>query len=243
MALPKIVAPEFTTIIPSTKQEIRFRPYLVKEEKVLFMAQVSGETKDMASAIATILDQCILTEDVDVSTFASFDIEYMFLQIRARSVGEVIKLELKHSEFEPGANTVCNYVHEHEIYIDDVKVETGDDHTNILKLTDSIGIEMRYPTALDMIQYDSIEEAENHTDMFDYAGAHIVQVFDGEETYDSFTEEELNAFMESLSTKQFGKIIHFFESMPKLRHSFEWICPQCKEVEYIHLEGLNSFFT
>ena len=158
MALPQIVAPEFTTIIPSTNKEITFRPYLVKEEKVLFMAQSSGETKDMAAAIATILDQCILTEDVDVNAFSSFDIEYMFLQIRARSVGEVIKLDLRHTPSIIEANTACSYVCPYEINIDDIKVETGDDHSNILNLTDSIGIEMRYPNAIDMIKYDGIEE-------------------------------------------------------------------------------------
>ena len=102
---------------------------------------------------------------------------------------------------------------------------------------------MRYPNAIDMIKYDGIEDAQSVRDMFDYAGAHIVQVFDGEETYDSFTTEELNEFMESLSTEQFNKIIHFFESMPMLRHSLEWTCPECNETEYVRLEGLNSFFT
>lgn len=237
MALPKIIAPEFETTIPSTKQKITFRPFLVKEEKLLFMAAESATSVDISRAIVTILENCI-TSEFDVDTLSGFDVEFLFLQLRSKSVGEAIKLHLSHT-----SESECKYVQEYEVDINSITIQEVDGHTNILQLTDKIGMEMRYPGVKDIVQAENIATAANAEEMFKFAIRGIVQVYDGDDVYDEFTEEELMDFVESLSTAQFQKILDFYDTMPKLRHTIEWTCPECQVEESSTVEGLAGFFT
>lgn len=238
MALPKIVAPEFETTIPSTNQQIKFRPFLVKEEKLLFMASATDNTKDMANAIVRILENCVIT-DLDINSLASFDIEYLFLQLRAKSVGEVISLQMKHIDPE----SECKHVHGVEVPLEDIKVSESEGHTSVLQMTDKIGIQMRYPGVSEITEVEHLMDAEDTEAMFKYAIQGIESVFEGEEVYDQFTEKELMEFVDSLSTTQFEKIIGFYDTMPKLRHTIEWTCSECEKTEKMELEGLASFFS
>jgi hypothetical protein len=239
MALPKIMAPEFTTVVPSTKQEVTFRPFLVKEEKILFMAAQSESSRDIAAAIKKMLENCIST-DIDIESLAGFDIEYLFLQLRSKSVGEVIELQMAH--VTPEYKEACNHVHAIEVDISAVQIVEDESHSCNLQMTDSIGVVMRYPGISDMLAAEDILTADNKMDMFKFAARGIVQVFDSEEVYDEFTDEELMDFVESLSNDQFQKIVDFYDTMPKLRHSIEWTCPECSKTEISVVEGLQGFF-
>lgn len=237
MALPKIMAPEFTTKIPSTKQEVKFRPFLVKEEKLLFMAAQSDDPGDIADAIAKTLQNCLIT-DVDVSTLAAFDLEYMFLQLRSKSVGEVVQLQMAHR-----GETECKHIHQVEVDLGSIELIFDEDHSNVIKITDDIGVVMRYPGIGDMAEVQKAVTSEDQMDMFAFATKLITQVYDGENVYDDFTDEELMDFVESLSNDQFTNIMQFYDTMPKLRHLIEWTCPECGETETTVVEGLAGFFT
>jgi hypothetical protein len=234
MALPKLVTPEFETVIPSTKEPIKFRPFLVKEEKVLYMALESGEPKDMKNAILSILDSCIITPDIDVNSFATFDVEYLFLKLRSKSVGEIIKVNLKHRN-----KTSCVHETEYKLNLDKIQVKFNDDHKDIVQLDNKIGVKMKMPSLDNVL---SIQGDMNIDNIFELIKHSIVYVFDEENVYDDFTKEELQDFIENISQEQFNKIQSFFDTAPKLCEDITWTCKECNETETIRLEGLQSFF-
>ena len=228
--LPSLSTPEFTAKVPSTDEEIRFRPFLVKEEKILFFALESGQTSDIVNAVKKIFENCILS-DFDFSKLAFFDFEYLFLMLRAKSVGETIELKMKHGKDD------CEYINEFSINIEDIKVHFTDGHTDKIMLNDDIGVKMKYPTIEGMASY------KDQLDTFSIIRDSIEYVYDQETVYDDFTKDDAEKFLDSLSKTQFEKIAEFFNTMPKLRHEVKYKCKGCKKNETLLLEGLQSFFT
>jgi hypothetical protein len=232
MALPALASPEFMTEIPSTKQQIKFRPFLVREEKILYMALEGQDTKEIENAIVTILSNCIL-DTVDIDKLTLFDIEYLFLQLRGKSVGEKVELMLSHSD----ENNECKHRTKLEVDLDSIKIQ-GEVSDGKLMLDDKIGVKVRYPYI-----NDASLVGKNESDVFSTMSIFVEYVFDKDNVYNDFSKEEMNEWLESLSQTQFRKLIEFFENVPKLAHDVEWTCPECKQKDSIKLEGLQSFFT
>ena len=236
MALPLLNTPEFETTIPSSSQRIKFRPFLVKEEKILFMALQGGDTKEMTNAVQNIIGACVLSEDFDVSTLAMYDIEYLFLRLRGKSVGESIDLKLRHT----AAESECKHATEVSIDIDSINVQFPEDYNDKIQLTDTVGIKMRHPG----IKHSTLVEGELDFDsVLKLISDCVVCIYDDESVYDSFTKDEIKQFIEGLNQQQFGKLQKFFTDMPKLSHKISWKCPKCGEEDGVTVEGLNSFFT
>ena len=232
MALPNIVTPEFITQIPSTGQEINYRPFLVKEEKILLMALEGQDSKEIQNAVLKILSNCIST-DIDVNKLSVFDIEYLFLQLRGKSVGEVIELKVGHEQAD------CNYKTDVKLKIDDIKV-VGEKLDPKIMLTDDVGVVLRYPNLNDFTKSMISEDSES---LFNVINSCIEYVFDTDEVYNDFSPKEISEWVNSLNQTQFQKIVDFFQSSPKLEHDVTWTCEKCGETETIKLEGLQSFFT
>ena len=235
MALPKIATPEFETVIPSTKETITFRPFLVKEEKILYMALEGGETNEIYGSVKKILENCILS-DCDIKKLSAFDVEYLFLQLRGKSVGEVISLKLKHQQ----EDSACEHAEEIEIDIDNVKMKEDPKHNKIVQLDENLGIQFRYPSMADVVKIGN--EKSNMKATFNMIATCVDTVFDADNVYDDFTKEEITEFIENLSKGQFEKASVFFQTMPKLQHDLEWTCSECGKKEKVKLEGLQSFF-
>tara|TARA_B110000503_G_scaffold80135_1_gene122847 strand:- start:377 stop:1111 length:735 start_codon:yes stop_codon:yes gene_type:complete len=244
MTLPLIVTPEYRTTIPSTKQEISYRPFLVKQEKVLLTAQESDDDKDQILAVAKVLSECITTPDIIIGDLTSFDIEYLFLKLRAKSVGETITIKVGHQGTSNPSGTLenkCDYKTEVIINIDDIKAPTITVDKKI-QLTDDIGVVLKYPTFHDM--------ANNETDskvsvnfIFETLTKSIDYVYDKENVYNDFTESEVKDWVDSLSQAQFEKISKFFVDIPVLQHEVSWKCSKCNKEETIMISGLSNFFT
>jgi hypothetical protein len=230
MALPSLGTPKFITSIPSTGQEIQYRPFLVKEEKILLMALEGGDEKEIQRAISDILSSCILTE-IDVGKLAVFDVEFLFMNLRGKSVGENIELRVGHQDSE------CTHKTEISINIDDIKV-SGNISDGKIEVTDQIGVKLKYPSITDVTRFSS----ETSEGMFKMIASCIEYVYDQNEVYNEFTIEEMVEWLEGLNQGSFQKITTFFETLPKLSHTIEWKCSKCGETEKVVLEGLNSFF-
>ena len=230
MGLPSIATPQFSTKIPSTGQEIEYRPFLVKEEKILLMALEGGDQKEIARATQNIIESCVIT-DIDVNKLATFDVEHLFLKLRGKSVGELVELKIGHSDGE------CEHKTEVQINLDDIEV-TGDISDGKIMLDDDIGVKMRYPGIADVSQLDE----QNIEAMFDVINNCIEYVYDKDNVYNDFSKKEIKDWTETLSQKQFEKITEFFQNIPKLSYKVEWTCSKCGEKDSITLEGLQSFF-
>jgi hypothetical protein len=230
MALPNISTPEFQTTIPSTGEKIVFRPFLVKEEKVLLMALEGGDQQEITNAILRILDSCILSE-LDVSKLSTFDVEFLFLNLRGKSVGEVIEVKMGHTEGE------CKALTDASIKIDDIGIVNEISDGKIM-LTDDVGVKMRYPTVQDVAQLDM----KNADDTFGLIAQCIEYIYDKESVYNEFTREEITDWVGNLNQGQFKQIASFFEEMPKLSYELKWKCDACGESETRMIEGLQGFF-
>jgi hypothetical protein len=235
MPLPKLVAPTYELELPSTGQKIKYRPFLVKEEKILLLAMESEDEKQMISAVQTILKNCIQTK-VKVDDLSIFDIEYLFLNIRAKSVGEEIELNVTCPD---DGETVVPV----SINVEDVKVQKSDDHQRIISLTDNISLVMKYPS-MEMFVQTNFTGNMKAEDVFELASSCIDQVVEGEEVYEvkSFSKKEINDFLDSLDTSQFLQVQKFFETMPKLSHTVTVTNPNTKKDNEVVIEGLASFF-
>ena len=236
MALPKLVTPEFETIIPSTKERIRFRPFLVKEEKVLYMALESDEEKEIQNAICNVLEACILTENVNVRKLAAYDVEYLFLQLRSKSVGENIELNLRH-----GNASECKHITEYILSYNDIEVEFNEKHQNNIKINDKYGIKLIDPS-YSIITENVITDQDDFENILNIIARCVVCVYDEENVYDDFTNDEIKNFLLELTQKQFEEIKDFFDTLPKLQHEMHWTCSECGKEESLKLEGLKSFF-
>jgi hypothetical protein len=235
MPLPKIVTPTYELRLPSTDQLIKYRPFLVKEEKVLLMAMESEDENQMINAVKTILKNCIVSK-IKVDDLAVFDIEYLFLNIRAKSVGEQIDLNITCPD---DGETVVPL----EINVEDIQVQKSEDHSRIIPLTDTISVVMKYPSMEMFVKTNFTANAKTE-DVFEIAASCIEQVVEGEDVYEtkSFTKKEINEFLDSLDTAQFLLIQKFFESMPKLSHTVKVTNPVTNVESDVVLEGLASFF-
>ncbi len=238
MALPKNSMPSFNMVIPSTNKQVRFRPFVVKEEKALLIAQQSEDTTIMIDTLKGVLSN-VLLDDVDVDKLAIFDLEYMFLQIRGKSVGETVDLLFQCDEDHGEQNEKAKA--KVIINLGDLKVVKPEGHTNKIPLFNNVGVIMKYPT-LDAT--DFLKDADNIEEVFNLVAELIDVIYDGEEVYHAkeTRKEELLEFLNNLTSEQFAKIQHFFETMPKLSTKIEYKCPVCGKEHHKVLEGLQNFF-
>ena len=236
MALPKLATPTYELEIPSTDEKIKFRPFLVKEEKILMMAMESKSNADITQAVKDIVQECTFNK-VDISNMPMFDVEYIFLQIRSKSVGEVSKLKLLCPD---DGKTYADV----ELDLNEVKVQVGDDHTNKIELGNDMGMIMKYPT-IDSFSETGIRDI-NPGNMLEVISSCILQIYEkkGEKVYDTKdqTQKEVIDFIEQLNTSQFKKVQDFFTTMPKLKHEITVKNPKTKKESKITLTGLNDFF-
>jgi hypothetical protein len=235
MPLPKLVAPTYELELPSTGQKIKYRPFLVKEEKILLLAMESEDEKQMINAVKAILKNCIQTK-LKVDDLAVFDIEYLFLNIRAKSVGEEIELNITCPD---DGETVVPVT----LNVEDIQIKKSDDHERIISLTDSISLVMKYPS-MEMFVQNNFTGNMKSEDVFDLATSCIDQVIEGEDVFEvkSFSKKEIDEFLDSLDTSQFLKVQKFFETMPKLSHTVTVMNPNTKKENEVVIEGLASFF-
>ena len=236
MALPKLTTPTYELEIPSTDEKIKYRPFLVKEEKILMMAMESKSSADITQAVKDIVTECTFNK-VTIDNMPMFDVEYIFLQIRSKSVDEVSKLKLLCPD---DGKTYADV----ELNLNDVKVQVGDGHTNKIELGNGMGMIMTYPT-IDSFNDSGIRDI-NASNMLDVIGGCILQIYEknGEKIYDpkDQTKKELTEFIEQLNTKQFKEVQKFFETMPKLKHEITIKNPKTKKESKVTLTGLNDFF-
>ena len=236
MALPKIDVPTYELVVPSTDEKIKYRPFLIKEEKVLLMAMESGGNSDIIQAVKTIVSECTFHK-LKLGTMPMFDVEYIFLQIRSKSVGEVSKLRVL---CQDDKKTYANV----EIDLNEIQVQVDEGHTNKIELSDEMGIIMNYPT-IDSFSAAGIADI-NAENMLDVIVSCIGQIYDkkGEEVYDSkdSTKKELVEFVEQLNTQQFADVQAFYDTMPKLKHTITVKNPKTKKESKVTLIGLGDFF-
>ena len=232
MSLPVINTPTYELVVPSTKEQLKYRPFLVKEEKILLIAMEEDDTKHMVGAVRTIVDNCTF-KTLKISKMPMFDLEYVFLNIRAKSVGEVVSVKILCDDDKE------TYV-DVDIPLEEIEVKFQKGHTNMIDLTDDIKIEMAYPT-FEMLDSFDVDTTQG---VFNLIGKCVERVIDGETIHEraDFNKKELTDFLDSLNTKQFADIQKFFETMPKLSHEIEFTNPKTKKKHKKILEGLNSFF-
>lgn len=240
MPLPKISTPTHELELPSTGKKIRYRPFLVREEKILILALESEDMKQISNAIVDILTECILTKNIKVAELSTFDIEYLFLNVRAKSVGETVEVNITCPDDEETQVKI-------EIAIDDIKVQKNPEHTNIIKLDDKLSMKLKYPALDQFIEsnFEVNEDTSEVTQSLSMIGACIETISDSEETWNTsdYTKKELDEFVEQLNTKQFKLIENFFTTMPKLSHTVKVINPNTNVESEVVLEGLASFFS
>ncbi len=239
MPLPKISVPHYEIDLPSTGQTIKYRPFLVREEKVLIFALESEDTKQITDAVKTVLKNCIQTKGVKVESLPTFDIEYLFLNIRAKSVGEEIEV-----------NVICPDDGETEvpvtINVDDIKVTKNENHTRQIKVDENIMMELKYPSLEQFIKNNFDLSAENNVDQsFDLIVSCIDKIYTEDEVWSSgdVTKIELMDFLDQMNKSQFEQIETFFDTMPKLTHTITVTNPNTKKESEVVLEGLASFFS
>jgi len=239
MPLPKIATPTYELVLPSSNRKIKFRPFLVKEEKILILAMESQDTKQIANAVKNVITHCILTKGIKVDKLSTFDIEYLFLNIRGKSVGEDIEVMVTCPD--DGKTQVPTLIN-----IDSIKVQKSDDHESDIKLDDTYTLRMKYPSLNEFIKSNFAGGVDdmNVDDTFDLIASCIEQVYSEEESWSSAdcTKKELKEFLEQLDSKQFKMIEKFFETMPKLSHTVKVTNPNTKKECEIVLEGLQNFF-
>jgi hypothetical protein len=237
MALPMNSTPVYNLEIPSTGQMVEFRPFLIKEEKALLIAQQSENPKVMVDTLKQVIRDCV-KGDINVNNLAVFDLEYIFMQLRAKSVGESVELLLKCDtcEDEKAISPV-------RIDITQLKVEKLPEHTNKIDLFDDVGIALKYPSIETITKFDSIE-TENLDQIFDVVIDCVDYIYTTSEVFHAKeqTKQDLLDFLNNLSSDQFGKIQKFFETMPKLSKAIDYKCPVCGAEHHKVLEGISSFF-
>ena len=238
MPLPKIATPTYELELPSTGETIQYRPFLVKEEKILVIALESEDNKQITNAIKGVIKNCIKTKGIKVEQLPTFDIEYLFLNIRGKSVGEEIEV-----------NVICPDDGETEvpvkINIDDIKVQKDDDHDNKIKIGDDLMMVMKYPSLDQFIKNNFDFDDKNAMDQsFELIASCIDSICNEEEVWAAgdCTKKEINEFLESMNSSQFKGIEKFFETMPKLSHTIKVTNPNTKKKSEVVLEGLASFF-
>ena len=238
MPLPKITTPTYELELPSTEKSVRYRPFLVKEEKLLVIALESEDTKQITNAIKTVIKNCIITKNVKVEALPTFDIEFLFLNIRGKSVGEELEV-----------NIICPDDNETQvpvkIVLDDIKVQKNETHEKKIKIDDSVMMEMKYPSLDQFIKNNFDFEGGNAMDQsFDLIASCIDKIFTADEVWSTsdVTKKEVTEFLDSMNSSQFKDIEKFFDTMPKLSHTLKVKNPKTEVESEVVLEGLASFF-
>ena len=240
MPLPKINTPTYEMTLPSTGKKIRYRPFLVREEKILIMAMESENMSDITNAIVQILGECILTENVKVEDLATFDIEYLFLNVRARSVGETVDVNITCPDDEETQVEMT-------IDIDSIKIQKTRGHKNIIKLDDNLSMKLRYPSLKQFVE-SNFETGQIESEVGQSLAmitSCIEMIYNSEESWEAAdcSKKELDEFVEQMNTKQFKEIEKFFTTMPKLSHKVNVKNPNTGVESEVVLEGLASFFS
>jgi hypothetical protein len=239
MKLPVINTPEYFLELPSNGQRVKFRPFIVREEKVLLIALESEDMSEMSNAVKTVLTSCVKGENLDIETLPTFDIEYLFLNIRGKAVGEEIEL-----------NIICPDDGETEvpvkIFVDEVKVIKNENHTKQIKINDSLMMEMKYPSLEQFIKsnFDFSDKKNQLDQSIDLIASCVDKIYTEEDVWTSqdTTKEDIIEFLEGMNSSQFEKIEQFFETMPKLQHKIEVKNPKTDVKSEIILTGLSDFF-
>ena len=238
MPLPKIATPTYELELPSTEQTVKYRPFLVKEEKLLVLALETEDTKQITTAIKTVLKSCVLTKGIKVEQLPTFDIEYLFLNIRGKSVGEELEVKVICPDDEKTEVPIT-------IDLDEVKVQKSEGHNKQLKLDDNLMMEMKYPSLEQFIKNNfDFNDANQMEQSFDLIGSCIDKIYNEDEVWATAdcTKKEVKEFLESMNSSQFKDIEKFFETMPKLSHTIKVKNPKTKVESEVVLEGLASFF-
>ena len=238
MPLPKIATPTYELKLPSTEETVKYRPFLVKEEKLLVLALETEDTKQITTAIKTVLKSCVLTKGIKVEQLPTFDIEYLFLNIRGKSVGEELEVKVICPDDEKTEVPIT-------IDLDEVKVQKNEGHNKQLKLDDTLMMEMRYPSLDQFIKNNFDFKDENQMEQsFDLIGSCIDKIYSEDEVWATAdcTKKEVKEFLESMNSSQFKDIEKFFETMPKLSHTIKVTNPKTKVESDVVMEGLASFF-
>tara|TARA_B100000945_G_C20204440_1_gene513045 strand:+ start:28 stop:747 length:720 start_codon:yes stop_codon:yes gene_type:complete len=238
MPLPKITAPTYELVLPSSGRKCKYRPFLVKEEKLLIIAMESEDTKQITTAVQNVLKNCILTRGIKVEKLATFDIEYLFLNIRGKSVGEEVEVMITcPDDGETQVPAIIN--------LDDIKINETKGHTRDIKIDDTLSLRMKYPSMDEFVKNNfDISEGMDIEDTFELIASCIEQVYSEEESWNASdcSRKELVDFIDQLGTKQFKEVENFFATMPKLSHTLKVVNPKTKVENEILLEGLQSFF-
>ena len=240
MPLPKIATPSYELELPSTGKTIKYRPFLVKEEKLLVIALESEDMKQITNAIKAVIRACVLTKGIKVETLPTFDIEYLFLNIRGKSVGEDIVVNITCPDDEKTQVTT-------NINLDDIQVKKPESHSKQIKLDDNLMMELKYPSLNEFIKnnFDPNDLSKNPMEQsFDLVGSCIDKIYNQDEVWAAAdcTKKEISDFLDSMNSSQFKEVENFFESMPKLSHTIKITNPNTKVESDIVLEGLASFF-
>jgi len=238
MPLPKIATPTYELVLPSTKKPIKYRPFLVKEEKLLVLALESEDTKQITTAIKTVLKNCIETKGVKVEELPTFDIEYLFLNIRGKSVGEEVEVNI----IAPDDGETEIPI---KISIDEIEVTENKDHSKRIKISEELMMEMKYPSLNQFIQNNfDFGGTANMDQSFDLIASCIDKIYNEDEVWSTadVTKEEVVEFLEQMNSVQFKEIEKFFETMPKLSYEVQVTNPKTKKKSTVVLEGLSSFF-
>ena len=242
MPLPKINTPTYELTLPSNRKKVKYRPFLVREEKILVLALESEDQKQITDAIIQIIGDCLITKNVDVTKLPTFDIEYLFLNVRSKSVGETVEVNVTCPD--DGKTKV-----ETSINIDDIKVVKDKDHKLIVQLDDKYSMKLKYPSLDQFIEnnfdFEMAAPNESVSAAMSMLSSCIDMIYDEEESWDASesTKEELDEFIDQLNTKQFQQVEEFFRTMPKLSHTLKVTNPQTGVESEVILEGLASFFS
>jgi len=235
MALPKLDAPTYQLKVPSTGELVSYRPYLVKEEKILMMAMESNDTNQMMGAVKNVIRSCT-SDSIDVNTLAMFDIEYIFTQLRAKSVGETSTIKVKCQS--------CDASNEVDVNLEEVRVDIPKSEVQTITLTDTVGVSLRYPSVDAMLKAQADESKSDVDRVFDLITACIDSIYSGDEVFDAKeqSQNELKEFIESLNTQQFNKIRDFIETIPSAAIDVKFKCISCSENNSFEVKGLGNFF-
>ena len=243
MALPKINTPIFELTLSSSGQAVQYRPFLMKEQKILLLALESGETKSIMTAVKQIINNCAIST-VDVEKLPIFDLEYFFMRLRGKSIGETVDLQMRHPTGLNSKDEECQHVTKFPFNIMEVEVEKTISHTDKITIDEEtgLGIKLKYPTA------DFTEMNTEDLSQLDVAVKMLIAcidyIYDKNEVYkrEDSTAKELEEFVENLSQEQFKNVMNFFETMPKLKHNIKWRCTGCGCEDEVMLEGMGNFF-
>ena len=240
MALPLNSTPVYSLVIPSTKKTVNYRPFLVKDQKALMIAQQSENQKVMVDTLKSVISSCV-TDNIDIDSLAMFDLEYIFTQLRAKSVGENVELIMSCDEDHGDQNKLAKV--KVSVDLSQIQVVSDESHTNKLSLWGNVGVVMKYPSVDIIKKFQTVNESDTES-VFSIISQSIEYIFDNDEVSHAKdqTKEEMLEFLNNLTTEQFSKIQKFFETMPKLTYDIKYNCPVCQKGHHVKLEGMDSFF-